>query len=77
MYVSFTLYCFATRAHLFNLCIHFILLPTTGISLYSFWQALVTYTKAEFQRFRKIHCVLQINTVSTPIPSLNLLYIYL
>ena len=46
------LYCFATRAHL---CISFLLLPTTGRPLPSFWKAQVCYTKLKFQRFHVAH----------------------
>ena len=50
----------------------FLLLPTTGLSLSSFWQVQVPNTKTQFQRFRAVKWVVQIRFV--PIFSFNPLY---
>ena len=47
------LYRCGTRAHVRS---HVLFLPTTGISLSSFGQVQVPYTKSQFHLFRVVHC---------------------
>ena len=52
------------HGHIYLCTIYFLLLRATDITLSSFWQVQVPYTKSQFQRFREVHWAVQINTFS-------------